>query len=72
MAFQFIGNIKGDMEWLFRNHLTTSTPWGNSAVIWGSMDCPEKIEVYEQANPQIKDKPRVFILTSGNWHKEII
>lgn len=67
----FIGNMKGDMEWLFRNHLKTFSPFGNSAVLHGNMDCPEKIEVYDLANPSIHDKPRTFILTSDNWYKEI-
>jgi len=60
MQTELIGQIKGDMEWLFDTHLKPFQQFKGealSAEITGNMDCPQSIKLHYSANPSIYDEP---------------
>lgn len=61
---QFIGNIKGDMEWLKDVHIPDMplNYWNGSAIVYGNMDSPWRVDLYEGKQPSIYDRPSVYRL----------
>jgi hypothetical protein len=63
MTTQLIGNIKGDMEWLIKTHIP-DMPLNfreGSAIVYGNMDCPDRVDVYAAKEPYLMDVPKVYL-----------
>lgn len=54
-------NSSEDMKWLRDVHIPGLPPEYEAAVVHGNEDSPSKIEVYQNANPTIREKPMVFV-----------
>jgi hypothetical protein len=53
-------NTADDIDWLKCTHLSGKIlPEFNSFIQHGNEDCPEKIELFSDANPHVKTKPCV-------------
>lgn len=59
MRTQFLSE-PDDIQWLRDVHLPKDVPPFKSAIIVGNEDCPERIELYADANPHFQDKP-IFV-----------
>ena len=47
-----------DLTWLKETHLQgRGTPAFGAAMIYGNEDCPHRIELFEQAEPLVTDRP---------------
>lgn len=60
-----------DMRWLSNTHICTALR-PKSAVLWGNEDCPERVELYAQRNPEIADMPLAVYISDdfGNLQLE--
>ena len=54
-----------DMLWLSNTHICTGLK-PKSAVLWGNEDCPERVELYAQRNPEISDMPIAVYIADDN------
>lgn len=67
-------NSPEDCDWLRVTHLRhvklAKDLFVNfkSFVLHGNEDCPHKIELYSKTNPNISDKPIIFILTEDEQY----
>lgn len=66
MSVEFI-NSEDDMQWLYDVHLLgmDANRVFRSAVIYGNEDSPDRIELFEDANPTVNDIPRIIIPTNN-------
>lgn len=60
MAGETLINTADDMRWLREVHLPRLPAKYKSAIIVGSEDWPDRIEVYERRDPLVTDVPIVF------------
>lgn len=54
-------NTPEDMKWLREVHVPKLPSKYESAVIHGNEDSPSKIEFFTSLNPEVNEKPTVFV-----------
>ena len=54
-------NIRVDMEWLREVHLPELGEEYLSAMVYGNGDSPDAIECYLVANPEVTDRPQIWV-----------
>jgi hypothetical protein len=50
-------NKPEELRWLRQTHLPLGTPAFRSAIIDGNEDCPDKVTLYANADPNVTDRP---------------
>lgn len=60
MARQSFLDTPDDIEWLRDVHIPNLPANIRSAIVYGNEDAPDRVEVYERAEPVVSDVPIVY------------
>lgn len=73
MKKELIDNIKGDIEWLRDNHIPAMplNYFHGSALIYGNMDAPYRVDLYDTRKPTVYQSPAVYLADTRGTLKRV-